>query len=236
MQKTRDYHLSEELLRDYMKCSLKNAEDLLTDATILLSKMRYARAYFLACASIEETGKAYSAFSAIGRNLNNPGTVNKIKMSFDSHRDKIISALVCYLATGEVTKERIEHFLGMVSSLEAGREQSMYVDVNKEKRVTVPEAIVRPIAAVDAIRLAKQCLVSTSESVLNHNPPKSTPSQDKFMCLGTKMLAGIFETQDFWEFCMDHMNTPSGLGYLEMSVKYHDEYFLKKKLYAQEKK
>jgi AbiV family abortive infection protein len=234
MQKNRDYELTDGLLQEYMNCSLRNAEDLLGEADILLSKMRYARSYFLACAAIEEVGKAYSAFSARSRNLHNLGTANTIKKSFEDHRSKIISAFICYLSTDGITKEKTSLFLQTVPALEAGREKSMYVDISERSQVMVPEAIVRPIVAVDTVRLAKLCFETTKTFVLTRKPWTSTPSQDKLICLETKKLTSIFESQDFWQFCQDQMEKSAGFDYVEMAVRYHDEYFAKKSFYARQ--
>jgi len=67
--------LTPELLREYSGAALDNASELLAEATLLLQHGHRARSYFLAVASIEETGKALMAFDGQGRNLADPVVV-----------------------------------------------------------------------------------------------------------------------------------------------------------------
>lgn len=227
MKKQRNYSLSHDMLHKYLDSSLINASELLTEATTFLSQERYARSYFLACAALEETGKAYSAFSAMGRNLNNPGVETAVKMSFEDHRSKIISAMICLLKKKEITKEKTEEFINLALHLEAGREKSMYVDINEKHEITTPSEIVRPKAAFDAVRLAKDCLETTGEYILNHKPDQFTASQDKFLCLNKKKMFNMINTRDFWDFCIDQLEKKKTYDITEIFAKYHDEYYCK---------
>lgn len=58
-----------ELLKEYSDAALENAAELLQEASVLHAQGYRARAYFLAVAGIEETGKAVIAFDGQGRNL-----------------------------------------------------------------------------------------------------------------------------------------------------------------------
>ncbi len=60
MKKNRDYKLTADHLEKYMTVALDNSQELIAEANLLASNKHYARAYFLAVASIEETGKAYT--------------------------------------------------------------------------------------------------------------------------------------------------------------------------------
>ena len=93
-KKDRDYDLNFEFLDSYQKAAIDNADSILDEAKLLLSNNHYARAYFLAVASIEETGKAFMAFSSKGRNLNNVALHKKLKEMFENHSQKIRSAFV----------------------------------------------------------------------------------------------------------------------------------------------
>lgn len=234
MKKVRNYSLSKDLLNKYIQSSLTNAGDLIADSTILLSQKRYPRSYYLSCASIEETGKAYSAFFALGRNLENPGTVTKIKSSFEDHFSKIMAGMISLLMKGDITKikQNVDAFSEIAQNILIGREKSMYVDVNEKQEVTMPTTIVRPEAAVDALRLSKSCFEVTSEFIQKNEPPQSTAAQDKFMFLNTKKLTSLISTQNFWEFCIDQKQGKASFDLAEMSVKYYDEYYSKKTLYA----
>ena len=217
------------MLHKYLDSSVGNAIDLLSEASILLSQERYARSYFLACAALEETGKAYLAFSAMGRNLNNPGVETAVKMSFENHRSKIISALICLLKKERITKEKTVELIDLGLNIEVGREKSMYVDINEKHEITTPSEIVRPTAAFDAVRLAKDCLETTSEYILSNKPEQFTASQDKLLCMKTNKMVDMVKTRDFWGFCIDQLEKRKSDDMIEIFVKYHDEYYCKKK-------
>lgn len=232
MKKDRKYTLSLEILHNYLDAAMINALDLLNEATTLLSQERYARSYFLACASLEETGKAYQAFNAMGRNLKNPGVTNAVKESFEDHRSKIVSATACMIMKKDITKETIEEFLKITLDLKVGREKSMYVDINEKHEVTEPSKLVRPVAAFNAVKFAKDCLETTGTFIIENQPNEFTASQDKFITLKKDRLAKMYNTRNFWDFCINQMqNNNSDLA--DITTKYHDEYYCKNKLFGQ---
>ena len=71
--------LTTTLLRFYSEAALRNAEELLTEASLLCHHDHMARAYFLAVACVEEAGKALLAFDAQNRNLSDPVVSTKLK-------------------------------------------------------------------------------------------------------------------------------------------------------------
>lgn len=221
--------MSPELLHKYLDAALINASDLLIEATTLLTQERYARAYFLACAAMEETGKGYIAFSAMGRNLNNLGVQTAVKKSFEDHRSKIISAMICLIMTKKITKEKTEKFIDISSHLIIGREKSMYVDVNEKNEITTPSQIVRPKASFDAVRLAKDCLETTGEYILSNEPDQFTAAQDKFLCINKKKMFDMVNTRNFWDYCLEQLEHKNTNDIIDIFVKYHDEYYCKKK-------
>jgi len=74
-----------DLLREYSAAALHNANELLREASLLCTNGHAARAYFLAVASIEETGKALQAFDAQGRNLADSAVSAKLRRSMEDH-------------------------------------------------------------------------------------------------------------------------------------------------------
>jgi len=60
------------LLRSYSEAALRDADDLLVEASLLRDNGHMARAYFLAVACIEEAGKALHTFDSQNRNLADP--------------------------------------------------------------------------------------------------------------------------------------------------------------------
>jgi len=95
-QKNRNYTLTPELLQQYHEAALANARALLEEAALLLRYGHHARAYFLAVATIEETGKAVQAFDSMGRNLKDSAVgpctctlrINTTGSPTDHHRSK----------------------------------------------------------------------------------------------------------------------------------------------------
>jgi AbiV family abortive infection protein len=83
---------SAELLEQYRDAALVNSQSLLEEATLLLVHGHYARAYFLATSSIEESGKAVQAFEGLGRNLSDSAVTRRLKLQFEDHSQKVTSA------------------------------------------------------------------------------------------------------------------------------------------------
>ncbi|WP_323718188.1 AbiV family abortive infection protein [Paracoccus aminovorans] len=81
--------LTATLLRSYSEAALRNADELLAEASLLLEHDHMARAYFLAVACVEEAGKALLAFDSQNRNLSDPAVCTKLKKSMESHGEKI---------------------------------------------------------------------------------------------------------------------------------------------------
>ena len=86
-------NLTPSLLRSYSEAALRNADELLAEASLLRDHDHFARAYFLAVACVEEAGKAMLAFDAQNRNLSDPGVCTKLKKSMESHGEKANYAL-----------------------------------------------------------------------------------------------------------------------------------------------
>jgi len=229
MQKTRDYELTIELLDSYQSAALENGRELLEEAKLLLSNDHFARAYFLALASIEEAGKAYSAFDAKGRNLRDGGVCKKIKENFEDHSSKITSAFVGWVTFSDSPREAIKKALDFMVHLKHGREKSMYIDVKDNgSTLSIPSEVVRPVAARDCVNLAENCLDHTELYLQKNEPPKRTSHQDKFMCINKKNLKELFNTEDFWEFYI-HQLEQGNSAFESSVVTYHDGFYKKRK-------
>lgn len=227
MKKIRNYPLTLELLNTYRGAALANAADLLEEAQLLLSKKHYARAYFLALAAIEETGKAYLAFDASGRNLTDAGVCKKVKEKFEDHSSKITSAFVAWISFSGSQEEALKTSVDLMIHLKRGREKSMYIDVKEcGTSLSIPREVVRTVAAMDCVRLAANCLHHTKLYIDNEPPPRRTSAQDKFLCLKQSVLTNMLNTEDFWEFYISHLN--QGVVALEkIAITYHDGYYQK---------
>ena len=234
MKKERDYDLTPELLVEYRDAALDNSRQLIEEAQLLFSKEHYARTYFLALASIEETGKAQILFDAMGRDLNDPGLCAIIKKRIEIHSNKITSAFIAWLQKSEDQRKAVQEYVDISVHLKLGREKSMYTDVKSNiLGLSVPSKAVRPVAARDCIHIAVSCLHHTEEAIKNNTPRKTIKYDDKLYCLNTDKITKMMNTEDFWEYYIDQLNQGNN-DHAMTSVKYYDEYFSKNKTFTKQ--
>ncbi|KLD78372.1 AbiV family abortive infection protein [Xanthomonas hyacinthi] len=198
--------------------ALANAEALLHEASTLLSANHYARAYFLAVASIEEVGKAAIAFNAAGRNLSDQKVAKAIRNKLLDHKSKIISAFASslHLTNKKNLSEAIEATMGLISDLRRGREPSMYTEILMDGSVRKPSEIVRPVAARDTVRLAQHCLIRAQSYIPNSQPPRASAANDFFYTQSTAKLQEIMGQEQFSGFYTDRIDV--GLHDLEEAI------------------
>jgi len=231
MKKERDYDLTDELLVSYRDAALDNSRQLIEEAQLLFSKEHYARTYFLALASIEETGKAKILFDAMGRDLNDLGLCKVIKRRIEMHSNKITSAFVAWLHNSEDKEKAIQEYVDISVNLKRGREKSMYTDVKSNiLGLSVPSEVVRPVAARDCVHLAVNCLHHTEQHIKINEPRKTSKSENKFYCLNTDKINKMMNTEDYWEYYVAQLKQGNDDNSM-ISVKYYDEYFSKNKIF-----
>ncbi len=233
MKKVRNYDVNNKFLMDYEQAAITNAEEILNDTKVLLERKSFARAYFLSVASIEETGKAYIAFSSRGRNLSNPGLKKKLQVLFENHSFKITSAFIGWSFASSNLEEALKGAVDLMSHLLPGRETSMYVDAYPDGSIRIPSDVIRPVAATDSIRVAENCLHHTKEYIKNNLPETTSPYDDKLLCIGSEKLQEIYKQKDFWEFLLAECKTnASNFNYSKTIVTYYEAYFCKNKLFS----
>jgi len=233
MKKERIYRLTLQVLDEYQVSAFQNASELIAEAETLLERKYFARTYYLACAALEESGKAFLAFSSKGRNLDDPGVQTRIRTGFDDHRSKILSSIGCLLQSTKKTKEEINHFIEIAFALEVGRERAMYVDLTAEGVVILPQNNITEINAVDCLRLAKAALQATMECTSTKVPTKFSSFEDKLFCIKPDKLTKIMNSGDFSEYLLEvAANDPSGFDLTKALVTYHNKFFSKGKLYS----
>jgi AbiV family abortive infection protein len=187
------------LLRSYREAALSNAKELLTEASLLHDHGHKARAYFLAVACIEETGKALLAFDAQNRNLSDPAVCTKLKTDMENHAQKINYALGIWALSSPEPREALKVALDLISHLKFGREPSMYTDLRTDPdRVQKPQGVVCATAARDCIRLAESSLNYAHRHVREKTPVKFTAAQDKLFTMKSRKLKEMMNTEDFW--------------------------------------
>lgn len=213
-----------ELLRDYSLAALANASELILEATILHKHGYSARAYFLAVASIEETGKAFLAFDGQGRNLLDSAISSKLKRNMEDHSMKIRSAFIAWLFTTPDISETVMPMIDYMIDLKYGREPSMYTDIHADTlTVHMPATAVREKAAFDCIRLAKECLSHTQKYLSEKIPNTSSKAQDQIFAMKSNHFQKIMEIEDFWWYYISEMEA-GRIDWAEGVISYRDKY------------
>ena len=199
--------MTSELLRSYSEAALRNADELLVEASLLYDHGHSARAYFLAVACIEEGGKALLAFDSQKRNLSDPAVCIKLKTSMENHAQKITYSIMRWALKSVDLQEALEKASDLIFDLQHGREPSMYTELRTDPdRVCMPREVARATAARDCIRLAKNSLAYANRHVREKTPVKSTSAQDKLLTMKSGKFQDMLSTADFWWYyisCME---------------------------------
>jgi AbiV family abortive infection protein len=198
--------MTAELLHAYSEAALRNADELLLEASLLRDHDHMARAYFLAVACIEETGKALQAFDAQHRNLSDPAVSKKLKEGMESHALKINYALSTWALSSPDQREALKLALDLIFHLKRGREPSMYSDLRTDPdRVQTPREVVRANAARDCVRLAENCVAHARRHVNEKTPFKFTSAQDRLLTMKPAKFREMLNTEDFWWYLISRM-------------------------------
>jgi AbiV family abortive infection protein len=220
-----------ELFRSYSEAALRNADELHSEASLLLERDHVARAYFLAVASIEEAGKALLAFDGQNRNLSDPAICTKLKSTMESHSHKINYALGVWAMSGPDPRKALKVVVDLILDLQRGREPSMYTELRANPdRVQTPRDVVRAIAASDCVRLARDCLTHTHQHVREKAPAKFTSAQDKLFTMKSVKFRKMLNTEDFWWYYIAQMEAgqldiaEAVLGYEQHHIKTGTEF------------
>lgn len=195
-----------ELLRSYSDAALRNADELLSEASLLLDRAHVARAYFLAVGCIEEAGKALLAFDGQNRNLSDPAVCTKLKSTMESHSHKINHALGIWAMNGPDPRKALAVAVDLILDLQRGREPSMYTELRTDPdRVQTPGEIVRGSAASDCVRLARDCLAHAQQHVRQKAPAEFTPAHDRLFTMKPAKFRKVLNTEDFWWYYIARM-------------------------------
>lgn len=199
--------LSKSTLISLSRAALENAEALLGEAEALLKSEHFARAYFLAVASIEEIGKSALAFNAAGRNLGDSRVAKAVREKLLDHKSKIISAFgpSLHLTKKDGLEEAIEASMELIGALRRGREPSMYTEILQDGTVRSPRDVVRPDASRDSIRLAQHCLHRAKAHLTGEEPPTTSVANDFFYTQSTSKVKQLMEHPDFSPFYLERI-------------------------------
>ena len=210
MSKPRSIQFSPKLLRDYSFAALANANELVMEAIILHKHGHFARAYFLAVASIEETGKSFLAFDNQQRNLSDSSVSTALRRAMESHSQKIGSAFSAWLLASPNIRESIMPAVNLIVDLKNGREPAMYTDISSDlSTIQAPAVVVREKATIDCIKLATECLSHTQMHILDKTPEERTLAQDQMFAMKTEHFQKIMGTEDFWWYYIDQLEAGS---------------------------
>ena len=119
-------NLTPNLLLAYSSAALQNARELLAEASLLYAHAHRARAYFLAIACIEETGKGLQAFDAQKRNLSNPAVTTKLKLGMKNHAQKIHYAFSAWITNSQNLRAGIKTAVDLRTLDERQRRRSQH--------------------------------------------------------------------------------------------------------------
>jgi len=229
-----EFRFTEEILRELIDASIKNAEQLLVEAKLILGNKYLPRVYFLSVAAIEETGKAYLCFESTTRNLSDSAVTSNIIKSIENHSNKINAAFHTSILTSEDPREAIQTAVDLMIDLKNGREPSMYTDINYiDSKIYTPFSTISERAAKDSVRLAEQCYLNTKHYIDNSKPTEKSKVDDAVFGLKKKTFAKILELEDFWWFLIENMEA-NKLKHNEAIVEYNKEYLSKNKLFRPE--
>jgi len=216
--------ITPDLLRAYSDAAMRNAAELLTEAELLCSHGHFARAYFLAVASIEETGKALLTFDAQKRNLADPAVVTKLKMNTEDHSQKITYAFGAWAVGSKNVREALETAVNLMIALKRGREPSMYSDLRvNPDRVQLPRDIVREVAARDCVRLAANCHSHAISHLAGKEPPDVSRALDRLFTMKATQFRKILNTEDFWLYFIARMEA-GNKDWAEAVIGYENEH------------
>lgn len=229
--KDRQYELTAELLYEYRDASLLNSQALLDESALLLKHAHFARAYFLAAASVEEAGKAVQAYEGLGKNLRDPAVAQRLKLQFEDHSQKITSAFWPLIQATADDEEKIMGLVKMMVDLQFGREASIYADIHAEKLiVTTPQKQIRKKAASDCVRLAGIVLSYARPYAERAELTTTTRLQDLFFSLKPTVFQKMANTADFWWYYIAQMEKGDAtLG--SAAVEYNTSYLSKGRLF-----
>lgn len=198
--------MTTELLRSYCEDALRNADELIVEASLLHEHQHLARAYFLSIACIEETGKALLGFDAQARNLSDPAICTKLKAGMENHAIKINYALGSWASSDPEPRKALKVAIDLILDLKSGREPSMYSDLRTDpNRAQTPSEVVRASAAKDCVRLAKRCLAYAHHHVNNSTPYQFTSAQDKLFTMKSSNFQKMLNLEDFWRYYISRM-------------------------------
>jgi AbiV family abortive infection protein len=232
MKQVRTYEITLENLAAYQSAATRNATALLEEARLLLNAGHFARAYFLAEAAIEETGKAAIVHAAKARNISSPSVQAQLRIQFGSHASKIRAAFFAHLidifkSMPQLFRERLEEVIKYCSALERGRESAMYADFRNDGSTYEPADVVKPEVARDCVSLALRCSRETAELISRPPFSRFSSADDKWFALGSKGLK-VWQESDFGEYLLDNL-TKRGASFSmsEAVTTYHDAYLSK---------
>jgi AbiV family abortive infection protein len=226
-----EFKFTVELLTEYSAAALQNAAELLEEASLLYEKGHAARAYFLAVASIEETGKSLQAFDAQGRNLADSAVTSKLRRSMGDHQQKITAAFTPILLASPNIREAVMPAVKLMTHLMHGREPSMYTDIRyPESKIQAPSTMVRDVAAKDCIRLARDCLTHARKHIAEKKPDVRSPAEDRLYSMKSSQFQEMLNTEGFWWHYIMQFEA-GNIDFAAAAVAYQRDYFSKGKTF-----
>jgi AbiV family abortive infection protein len=138
---------------DLYEACLKNAEQLLDEADLLLSHAYHARALALALVAYEEIGKS----QIVADYFNNMVSKKEFREAFVKHEIKsAYNARQFHITSMNPFKASIEYDRGKAKQYSQYRVASLYVGYTEDYQSQIPSEVVKPEDAITAIAACRK--------------------------------------------------------------------------------
>ena len=225
--KTKNFNLSLVFLKNYCLEAVINAESLFAESKLLFKHCYYARSYFVAIASIEETGKAVIAFDAQGRKLANSRIATKIRRQLADHAAKINSSFLPWVMCSDDIRRDFLIASSLSLDLSNGRETSLYVDVAVDSaNVQSPLKQVSKNNANGCLIVADNVLTAAKEYIKSGKPIVRSTAEDAFLAMSVDEIYEIISLDEFTLY-WDNEVRNGRINFVETLTRFHKSKYKK---------
>ena len=166
------------------RCALQNAEELVSDAELLVQHSRWARGFFLAQIAVEELGKYVMIVSATGNIVMGTMDWKKFWKRYRSHKEKLQNIhLMEEVFFEEEPPKILDHLPNEVAEFDALKMRALYSEHFFDRVIKPSDTLQRPgrstlprspahvrHAAVEPRRQREGRLRATRTRLHNHHP------------------------------------------------------------------
>lgn len=223
-KKSSNYALNSTLLKGFRKATVENARELQYEAALLLSNNHFSRAYFLAAASIEETGKAVQAFDALGRNVRDPEVSTRVRLNFQDYSKKVAAASFPWLLNDPSCREELTAFIDSLIEAKNVSEPALFVGIEPQgMRMHAPATDIGRESAEQCVHMARNIFSHASLHVLDGHHKVRTRAEDDFFVMKPSSILNVSSGTDFWQYyiaCMKSGDSAFEAALMDYTQKY----------------